>query len=161
VFHIDPQAPDAKALLDRVTRAYRRTRTAIFDERLASSPSNSSTTRFRLVAPDRLAYQTKGGPSAVVIGARRWDRDRIGAPWVQSDQSRVDVMQPYWGSPTNVHLVAPNVLTFLDRRVPAWFRLTIKGSRPARFEMTAAAHFMVDSYVGLDVPVVISPPPSR
>jgi copper transport protein len=161
VFHVDPRAPDATALLQRVTRAYRKTRTAIFDERLASSPSNSATTRFKLVAPDRLAYQTKNGPSAIVIGARRWDRDRVGAPWVQSDQTRVDVMQPYWGKPTNVHLVAPNVLTFLDRRVPAWFRLTIAGNRPARFEMTAAAHFMVDSYVGLDVPVVVSPPPSR
>jgi hypothetical protein len=96
-----------------------------------------------------------------VIGAQRWDRDRIGAPWVRSAQTPVNVMQPYWGKPTNVHLVAPNVLTFLDRRVPAWFRLTIAGNRPKRFEMTAAAHFMVDNYVGLDVPVVISPPPSR
>jgi hypothetical protein len=70
-------------------------------------------------------------------------------------------MQPYWGKPTNVHLVAPNVLTFLDRRVPAWFRLTLSGARPARMQMTAAGHFMVDRYSGFDVPAVVSPPPSR
>ena len=70
-------------------------------------------------------------------------------------------MEPYWGAPTNMHLVAPNVLTFLDRRVPAWFRVTLAGKRASRMQMTAAAHFMVDRYVAFDGPVVISPPPSR
>jgi hypothetical protein len=70
-------------------------------------------------------------------------------------------MQPYWGNPTNVHLIAPNVLTFLDRRVPAWFRVTLDGVRPTRVGMTAAAHFMVDRYVGFNVSAAISPPPSR
>lgn len=161
VFDVAARALDAQALLRRVTRAYRRARTAVFDEHLASSPGNGQTTRFKVVAPDRLSYQTKGGPAAIVIGARRWDRDRTGAPWVLSAQTRLDVMEPYWGTPTNVHLIAPSVLTFLDRRIPAWFRLRIARGRPARFEMTAAAHFMVDRYVGFDVPVVISPPPSR
>jgi hypothetical protein len=161
VFDLPARAPDANARLQRVTRAYRAARTAVFDERLASTPTNAETTRFEVAAPDRLAYQTKGGPSAIVIGLRRWDRDRAGAPWVVSAQTRIDVMQPYWGKPTNVHQVAPNVLTFLDRRVPAWFRVTLKGDRPARVQMKAAAHFMVDRYVGFDVPVDISPPPSR
>ncbi|MFL5964105.1 MAG: copper resistance CopC/CopD family protein [Gaiellaceae bacterium] len=161
VFDLPARAPDARALLQRVTRTYRAARTAVFDEHLASIPTNGQTTRFRLVAPDRLAYQAKDGPAAIVIGTRRWDRDRAGAPWVPSAQTRLDVMQPYWDSPTNVHEVAPNVLTFLDRRVPAWFRVTVNGVRPLRVEMTAAAHFMVDRYVGFDVPVGISPPPSR
>jgi copper transport protein len=160
-FDLPAQASDAQALLQRVTQAYRHARTAVFDEHLASSSTNGGTTRFKVIAPDRLAYQTRGGPAAIVIGARRWDRDRVGAPWVRSAQTRLNVMQPYWGKPTNVHLIAPNVLTFLDRRVPAWFRVTLRGNRPSRVEMTAAAHFMVDRYVGFDVPVVISPPPSR
>jgi hypothetical protein len=70
-------------------------------------------------------------------------------------------MQPYWGKPTNVHLLAPNVLTFLDRRVPAWFQVTLKGDRPTLVRMAAAGHFMIDRYVGFDVPAVVSPPPSR
>lgn len=161
VFDLPARAPDARALLRRVDRAYRAARTAIFDEHLASTPTNGQTTRFSIVAPDRLAYQTKGGPGAIVIGTRRWDRDRIGAPWVPSAQTRLDVMQPYWGKPTNVHQIAPDVLTFLDRRVPAWFRVTLGGVRPRRVQMTAAGHFMVDRYVGIDVPLGISPPPSR
>jgi copper transport protein len=161
VFDLPARAPDASALLRRVTRAYRSARTAVFDERLASTPSNGQTTRFTVVAPDRLAYQTRGGPSAIVIGSRRWDRDRTGAPWVPSPQAPLNPMQPYWGNPTNVHEIAPNVLTFLDRRVPAWFRVTLNGVRPLRVQMTAAGHFMVDRYVGIDVPVGVSPPPSR
>jgi len=161
VFDLPARAPDARALLRRVTRAYRSARTAVFDERLASTPTNSQTTRFTVVAPDRLTYQTKGGPAAIVIGSRRWDRDRTGAPWVPSPQARLNVMQPYWGNPTNVHEIAPNVLTFLDRRVPAWFRVTLNGVRPMRVQMTSAGHFMVDRYVGVNVPVGVSPPPSR
>jgi copper transport protein len=161
VFDLPAHAPDGYALLQRVDRTYRTARTAVFDEHLASTPTNGQTTRFRLVAPDRLAYQTKGGPAAVVIGTRRWDRDSSRAPWVESAQTRLDVMQPYWGKPTNVHEIAPNVLTFVDRRVPAWFRVTLTGARPQRVQMTAAGHFMVERYVGIDVPLGISPPPSR
>ena len=96
-----------------------------------------------------------------MIGARRWDQERAGAPWVRSDQTPLDVTQPLWTNATNVHLVAPGVLTFLDRSIPAWFRVTLAGDRPTRIDMTAAAHFMVERYVGFDVPVDISPPPSR
>lgn len=160
-FDLPAQAPDGRALLRRVTNSYRLARTAIFDERLASSPSNGSTTHFEVVAPNKLTYRSAGGLAAIVIGARRWDRARTGAPWVESPQTPIDPMQPYWGNPTNVHLLAPNVLTFLDRRVPGWFRVTLEGVRPTRVQMTAAAHFMVDRYEGFDTPVVISPPPSR
>jgi hypothetical protein len=114
-----------------------------------------------MVAPDRLSYQTRNGPAAVVIGALRWDRDSARAPWVRSAQTPLHVTQPGWGTPTNVHEIAPGVLTFLDRRVPGWFRMTLGGVRPRRVEMTAAGHFMVDRYVGFDVPVEISPPASR
>jgi copper transport protein len=160
-FDLPARAADGRALLQQVTRAYRAARTVVFDEHLASTPTNGQTTRFTVVAPDRLAYQTKGGASAIVIGTRRWDRDSTRAPWVASAQTRLNVMQPYWGKPTNVHLIAPNVLTFIDRRVPAWFRLTLNSARPARMQMTAAGHFMVDRYAGFDVPAVVSPPPSR
>jgi hypothetical protein len=161
VFDLPARAPDATDLLRRVDRAFRSARTAVFDETLASSPTNGQTTRFTLVAPDRLSYQTKGGPGAIVIGPRRWDRDSARAAWLPSPQTPLDVMQPYWDKPTNAHLVAPNVLTFLDRRIPAWFHVTLNGVRPTRVRMTAAAHFMVDRYVGFNVPAVVSPPPSR
>ena len=91
---------------------------------------------------------TRGGPSAIVIGSRRWDRERPGAPYVESSQTPLDVIQPYWQTPTNVHEIAPGVLTFLDRRIPAWFRLELGPRKPRQLQMTAAAHFMIDRYVG-------------
>ena len=117
-FSLPARAPDARALLRDVTRRYRAAKTIVFDESLASSPADVQQTRFNVVAPDRLAYAIQGGPAAIVIGARRWDRDRAGAPWLLSQQAPLDVTQPYWRTPTNVHLVAPGVVTFLDRRVP-------------------------------------------
>jgi len=118
-------------------------------------------THFEVVAPDRLSYRTRGGPAAVVINTRRWDREKPGGRWLPSQQTRLDVTQPYWRTSRNIHLVAPGVLTFLDPSIPAWFRLTLAGARLERLEMTAAAHFMVDRYAGFDGPVTVSPPPSR
>ncbi|HEX7626096.1 MAG TPA: copper resistance protein CopC, partial [Gaiellaceae bacterium] len=74
-FALPERAPDTSALLRRVTKAYRAAKTIVFDESLASSPTDSQQTRFVVVAPDRLSYAIRGGPSAIVIGGRRWDRD--------------------------------------------------------------------------------------
>ena len=77
----------------------------------------------------------------------------------QSAQTPLHVTHPYWRRPTNAHLVAPNTVTFLDREIPAWFRLTLgPAHRPTVLHMTAAAHFMTDRYRGYDVPVTLSPP---
>jgi len=157
-FDLPDRLPDASALLRTTTKAYRSSRTIIFDETLRSSPANAQTTRFTVVAPDRLSYAIHGGSSAIVIGGRRWDRERVSAPWLESQQTPLQVTEPYWSSPTNVHEIAPGVLTFLDRRIPAWFQVELTGSRPSRMRMTAAAHFMVDRYVGFDVPATVSPP---
>jgi len=157
-FNVAADAPDAAAILARLTRAYRTSHTIVFDETLASSPTNATTTRFTAVAPNRLSYQTRGGAAAIVIGGRRWDRTRNNAPWQPTSQTPLDVTQPYWTKPTNVHLVGPNTITFLDRRIPGWFRVTFDGAHPTIQHMTAAAHFMTDRYVGFDVSAEVSPP---
>jgi len=157
-FDLAASAPAAPAILRRITRAYRASRTIVFDETLASLPTNAQTTRFTVVAPHSLAYETRGGPAAIVIGTRRWDRSTAHAPWQATSQTPIDVATPYWSRPTNVHLVGPNTITFLDRRIPAVFRVTFEGSRPTVAHMTAAAHFMTDRYVGFDVPAAVSPP---
>jgi copper transport protein len=158
VFTAPAHAPSATPLLRDVTRRYRAARTIVFDERLASSPTDAIQTRFTIVAPHRLSYVTRNGPQGIVIGARRWDRDGPRASWVESPQAPVGVTAPYWSNPTNVHEIAPGVITFLDRAVPAWFTLQLEGTRPRVLRMTAAAHFMVDRYVGFDVPATVSPP---
>jgi hypothetical protein len=157
-FTVPVRAPDGTALLRQVTRAYRAARTVVFDEKLSSSATGGIVTRFSLVAPNRLKYQTRGGASAIVIGARRWDRDGPGQPYVESAQTPLDVLQPYWSNVSNVHEIAPGVLTFLDRSLPAWFRLDLSGRTPQVLHMTAAAHFMTQRYVGFDDPVDVSPP---
>ena len=161
VFNLPTTAPNGQALLARVGRALRDARTVVFEETLASSPTNSEVTHFELVAPDRLSYRTRGGASAVVIGSRRWDRLTPGGRWVPSQQSRLDVMQPFWRASRNVHVIAPDVLTFLDPSSLEWFKFTLVGGQLKRVAMTAAAHFMVDRYEGFDGPVTVSPPPSR
>ncbi|MFZ1881891.1 MAG: copper resistance protein CopC [Gaiellaceae bacterium] len=160
-FDTPTTAPDGRATLARVTRAYRGAKTIVYDENLRSSPSNAETTRFTVVAPDRLSYSTRGGPAAVVIGTRRWDRTGPGARWLPSQQTRLEVTEPYWRGARNVHLIEPGVLTFFDPSIPAWFRLDIAGAKLRLLRMTAAAHFMVDRYVGFNGPASVSPPPSR
>jgi hypothetical protein len=157
-FEVSPRAPAATRLVRSLTKRYRTSRSIVFDETLRSSPEHEVVTRFTVVAPHRLAYRIRGGPAAIVIGGTRWDRDTDAAPWVRSAQTPLDVTQPYWQSVSNAHLVAPHVVTFLDRRLPAWFRVTFADGRPTEMRMTAAAHFMVDRYVAFDGPAVVSPP---
>jgi copper transport protein len=157
-FHAPLSAPDASAALRQITRRFRGSRTIVWDETLASSPTNATTTRFQVAAPGRLRYDTRRGPSAIVIGGRRWDRSAPAQRWAPTTQTPLDVTRPYWSRPTNVHRVSPNVITFLDRRLPGWFELTLENGRPRELRMVAAAHFMVDRYVGFDVPLDISPP---
>ncbi len=160
-FNLPADAPDASAQVAALARTYRASKTIVFDETLGSTPANRETTRFTVAAPSTLKYVTIGGPQAVVIGARRWDRDTPRGRWVESQQTPLTVTQPYWHNPTNPHEIAPGVFTFLDRTIPAWFRVTVSNGRPSVQHMTAAAHFMVDRYVGFDVPVSVSPPVSR
>ena len=155
------RAPDATAKLKRLTRAMRNAKTVVFDETLASSPTRKGTTAFTLVAPNKLKYTSDTGARAIVIGDRRWDSEQRGAPFIESPQSPLNVTAPYWAKVRNVHEVEPGVITFLDPRVPAWFRIDTNGNLPRNVHMTAAGHFMVDRYKGFDVPVTVSPPPSR
>jgi hypothetical protein len=158
-FDVPARAPAATEALRRITRAYVASRTIVFDETLASSPTDRIQTRFTLVAPDRLRYAIRGGPTAVVVGSRRWDRSSKRAPYVESAQTPLHVVQPLWTHVSNAHEIAPGVFTFLDRSIPAWFRMTVSGPLPRVVQMTAAAHFMTERYVGFDVSVTVSPPP--
>jgi copper transport protein len=157
-FDLPAGAPTATPLLREVTRRYRASKSIVFDESLSADSSPGIKTRFTVVAPNRLRYQTSAGPAAIVIGSRRWDRVSPGRPFVESPQTPLDVTQPLWSNVTNVHEIAPGVLTFLDRSLPAWFRVEIESRRPRVVRMKAAAHFMVERYVEFDAPVEVSPP---
>jgi hypothetical protein len=155
-------APDATALVTRVDRVFRALRSVVIHEHLASNAHNGLTTRYVLQAPNKMTYDIRNGPDAIVIGPVRWDRDNAHSPWVRSPQEPIRQPQPFWGPDPrlNAHLLGPDTASFYDPRLPAWFELTVdrRTGRMLTLRMTAEAHFMRHRYSGFDEPVEISPP---
>ncbi len=128
-------------------------------------------TRYRLQAPDRLAYSGRKAGEAVVIGTRRWDRPPGSARWQRSTQQRLRVPVPDWASVVDAAVLgdaviakrAAVVVSFRDPTVPAWFELAVdrRTSLPLHVRMVAAAHFMDRWYGSFDEPFEISPPAGR
>jgi hypothetical protein len=135
-----------------------------FSERLASDASHSLTSAWRLERPNRVAYTIPGGADGIVIGNRRWDRPSSASRWVESPQSPLTQPATQWNVATNAFLIGDEgdtkTVSFVDPTVPAYFRMTIdtRTLRPRVLHMTAAAHFMTDSYLGFNEPRAIRPP---
>ena len=154
----------AGALVARLTDAFERLRSVSYVERLASSPRNGIVSDFTLEAPNRFSYRIHGGPSAIVIGARRWDRVPGGA-WDKTSYFETPEPTPIWEGPiSNAYLLGRTrgavTVTFLNRRVPAWFTVRLDRRRllPRMVTMTATAHFMRHRYFGFNAPRRIFPP---
>ena len=154
----------AAALVARATRAFGALKSVSYVERLASSPRNRIVSDFTLEAPNRFSYRIHGGPSAIVIGGRRWDRV-AGGPWDETPYSPVPQPTPIWSGPaSNAYVVSqtPRTVTvaFLNPRVPAWFRVRFDRRKllPQTLQMTATAHFMRHAYSGFDAPRRVFPP---
>ena len=64
-------------------------------------------TTWSLKAPNEVEYRIKGGADAIVLGTRRWDRDRAGrAVAALAAASGARVPQPAWGSrATNAYVL--------------------------------------------------------
>jgi len=162
-----PPPRPAGTLAPRATRVFRKLRSVAIDERLASSPKNVLHTRWQLEAPDRAAYQIKGGSQAIIIGSRRWDREP-GAPWKRSVQTPLHQPTPFWTSETDAHVVgtariggrAARLVSFYDPGIPAFFTIAIDDAtqRTLDLRMTAAAHFMHHRYSHFNTLPRISPP---
>ena len=158
-FVVPANAPDATARIHAFDREYRALQSVDYVERLASDPTNVVFSSWRLEAPDKVRYSIAGGSDAIIIGSRRWDRASASAKWVESPQTRLTQPEPPWAFAANAHLVAPNTITFADPTIPAFFELTLRpDGRPRQIRMTAAAHFMQDSYVRFDSGQPLRPP---
>jgi hypothetical protein len=162
-FDVPRNAPDATALVKRATRRFHELRSVRFVQRLASSPRKHIVTTFTLEAPNRFAYRIHGGASAVVIGARRWDR--TSGSWVRSQSTTFPQPSPDWGGVfTNAHVLkrtsTTETVSFLNPSIPAWFtiRFDPRTLRPRALDMTATAHFMHDRYVDFNAPRRVFPP---
>lgn len=163
-FTIPTVAPNATALIDRATKAFRSLRSVTYTERLASSTRDHIVTTFTLEAPDRIAYRIHGGADAVVIGTKRWDRTP-GAKWVESQSTVLPQPTPVWGFPvTDAHVLARTrktiVISFLNPGIPAWFevRLDAQTMLPRRLDMIAVSHFMHHVYTAYNQPRRVFPP---
>jgi hypothetical protein len=170
VFDVPATSPPAAALVARAAKATRALRSLVYVESLRSSPKGGLLTTWSLQAPDEVEYRIRGGASAVILGQRRWDRDRPGAKWRRSQQlPPLRVPRPAWGSvATNAHLLGTGrvrgrpvwIVSFANPTTPAWFTVSLdrKTYLPLRLRMTAAAHFMTHRYLAFDRPLVIRPP---
>lgn len=159
-------APKGRGFLERATRAFRRLRSVLLIERLSSGPGHSIVTTWKLAAPDSLEYEIRDGAGGIVIGTRRWDRPKPGAPWKPSPTTLLPQPTAPWGTRiANAHVLAetPSKLTvsWVDPVVPAWFTATFdrRTALPLVLRMTAPAHFMRHRYVAYNRKLRIQPPP--
>jgi hypothetical protein len=160
---------DATALVSRSGRVWRNLRTLVSHERLASDRRHVIHTRYHMAAPDRFAYEIAGGPAAIILGSRRWDRSSPTAPWRRSSQQpplRQPV--PFWCSVRDARIVASAKvrgrsawrITFFDPTTPAWFAVVLdkQTMRTLELWMVTTSHFMHDVYGPFDQPVRLRPP---
>ena len=169
-FDIPARSRPAAAIVARAARVTRALKSLVYVESLRSGPTGGLLTTWSMKAPNEVEYRIRGGADAVVLGTRRWDRDRPGKPWRRSQQlPALRVPQPAWGSTaTNAYVLREGrvagrpvwVVSFINPTTPAWFTAWIDRAtyRPLRLRMTAAAHFMTHRYLAFNQPLTIAPP---
>ena len=157
-------APGA-AFLARATRTFAAQRSVLFVERLSSGLGHTIVTTWKLQAPNRLEYAIRGGAGGIVIGRKRWDRSKPGAPWQESSSSLLSQPASPWGTRISnayvLHSTPRRVtLSWFDPGVPSWFTGTFdrETARPLELRMSATAHFMRHRYLAFDRGVRIVPP---
>ena len=158
----------ASGLVARARAAFDSLRSLVIHEHLASSPTAQISALWQIERPNRLTYVTSDGASAVVIGARRWDRNGRG-PWQPSAQTPLQLpaatWSPVWRNAnalgwTKVGGRRARLLSFFDPVLPAWFEVAVdpRSALPLRLQMIAAAHFMHHRYTNFNRPLRIVPP---
>ncbi|MHB8468149.1 MAG: copper resistance CopC/CopD family protein [Gaiellaceae bacterium] len=163
-FTLPVTTPSAAALVRRAHAAYRELRSVAYREHLASDPAHAIDALWRLEKPNRLTYSIAGGARAIVVGARRWDSDGAGKPYVESSQTPLPQPATQWSESANAHVLARSASTvtvsFVDPTIPAYFTVVFDRAtlRPRVLRMAASAHFMTDRYLEFNEPPAIRPP---
>ena len=162
----------AASLVRRMAATLRQLHAVTYEDRLASRPGFALHTRFRVEAPDRLAYTILHGGAAIVIGSTRWDRAAGSARWQRSTQDPpLDLPAVPWTSRAyDASLLGRRrvegrravVVSLYDPWTPAWYEVAADARtlQPLVVDMVGGAHFMHDVYVGFDRPQHIVPPPA-
>jgi hypothetical protein len=161
-------APDATALLARAGAVWRSLRSLTLSESLASGTGHVALSTWRIQAPDRIAYQVKGGWAGIVVGDTRWDKGPGAKRWVSSAQTPLTQPRPGWVRVTDAHVLGSTTVrgrpawrvSFFDPGTPGWFTVLVDKTslRTYQVRMTATAHFMRDDYSAFNSTPVILPP---
>jgi len=158
----------ARRLVARAQAAMRALRSVREDERVSSGPGMHATTRYRLVAPDRLAFETGGGVRTVQIGRTQWLRTP-GNPWRRSAiPGGVPFRTRSWFRWTPYARAAQVLrergrtteVALADPATPVWMRLTIeeRTGRVLRERIAARARFIERRFHAFDAPLEIVAP---
>jgi hypothetical protein len=156
-------APSAARLVARAEAAWRRLRTLVDRQHLASSPTTAIDTLWLSRAPNSISYRIRRGADGIVIGGLRWDKVP-GSGWQKSTTEPQPAPRPPWLEVTDAYLLdsthSTAYVSFFDPQLEAWFELSIdrRTLRTRELHMTATAHFMHDVYGPFNGPVTIRPP---
>ena len=138
---------------------------SLFVERLSSGLGHTIVTTWKLQAPNKLEYSIRDGAGGIVIGGKRWDREKPGAPWKESTSTLLPQPVSPWGTRVaNAYVLrqhtSPRDALLVRPGVPSWFTGTFDRAtaRPIELRMTATAHFMQHRYLGFNRGVRIVPP---
>jgi hypothetical protein len=160
--------PDAAALLARARTVWSSLRSITLSESLASGTGHVAQSTWQIQAPDRIAYQVKGGWSGIVVGDTRWDKAPGAKRWVSSSQTPLTQPRPGWVKVTDAHVLGSTTVrgrpswrvSFFDPGTPGWFTVLLDKTslRTYQVRMTATAHFMRDDYGSFNTTPAIVPP---
>jgi len=161
-----PPSPATK-LVEQATHVYRSLHTFVIHDSLGDGHVRLSTI-YHIVAPDKLTYSIRNGGDAVIIGGERWDLPVGSSRWVSSPQAPITQPTPFWSMIEDAHLLGTVTydgrpawkVSFFDPDTPGWYTLVIDKSslHTMSMLMTAAAHFMYDTYGDFNAPLQIVPP---
>ncbi len=149
----------------RAARVWRGLHTLEFNDELSSGGPLTLDTRWKIVAPDKIAYEIKGESSSVIIGDHRWDKPAGAKTFTESAQAPVQQPQPFWVAATDVRLLGTVSvhgrpawkISFFDPETPGWFTILVDKAtmHTVDVRMTAIAHFMHDTYGPFNAPISI------
>jgi hypothetical protein len=157
-----------RAILARTEATMRRLRSVREDEVVSSGPGMRAVTRYRLRAPDRLAFDTGRGVRSVQIDRTQWLRTP-GSPWQRSAipggvpfRTRAWFRWTPYARAIQVLSREPGAveLALADPATPVWIRLTVdpRTGRVLRERLTARARFIDRRFHGFNRPLLIEPP---
>jgi copper transport protein len=159
----------AERLLRRAQAAMRGLASLRLDESLTSGLGPGVDSRYRFVAPDRMAYRTSSGTTLIAIGKVSYDSIE-GRPFEKgafggTDGFRLPALFRWTVYGRTVRWLEAGRryarLALFDPGTPVWFRLTVErqAKRVALERMVTGGHFMTRRYFGFDRPLRIVPPP--